>query len=205
VGSNPLGWNEGEASTLGNLEELIRRISQSAEGGVSMIVLESLTPIVMRHGLQKAVVFLQKLLQSTCATIIIPVLIETFTPQQHRALEDLAQAVLLLQNGEAALLRHGVRERLNVVREIVAYEIDNENCLQLLSPAPSLPNSGNTVAASTMESPEPSSARPGKVTLRHEEEDSKLPAAPRPHIYMQDDDPEFDDLDEEDPDDDLDI
>ena len=49
--------------------------------------------------------------------------------------------------------------------------------------------------------------------LKHEDEDSGVsktaakaaPNKPTPRIYMEDDDPEFDDLDEEDPDDDLDI
>ena len=34
---------------------------------------------------------------------------------------------------------------------------------------------------------------------------AETPAANRPRIYLQDDDPEFDDMDEEDPDDNLDI
>ena len=49
--------------------------------------------------------------------------------------------------------------------------------------------------------------RQGRVILRHEDDNvtSESSTTLKPHIYLQDDDPEFDDMDEEDPDDDLDI
>ena len=54
------------------------------------------------------------------------------------------------------------------------------------------------------------SDRRTKVQLQLEEEDSApaqatKPSPNTPHIFLQDDDPEFADYDEEDPDDDLDI
>ena len=51
-----------------------------------------------------------------------------------------------------------------------------------------------------------------KIELKLEDDNNEVPKASqqsqtnnRPRIFLQDDDPEFDDLDEEDPDDDLDI
>jgi len=226
AGTDPLGWDNSEdniaveKTSLATLDSLAKNILKEATPN-SMIVLESLTPLVTLHGLERTVNFLRHLLQhSSSTTIVVPVLIECMTPSQHVVLEDLAQAVLILEGGEATLMRRGVRERSNLLRDQVHFEI-NDDGLRLLSTdtAPTTPNTSTETTTSiisaetVVEKEEPavvsSKRRPGKVTLRHEEEGDVTatpePPAPKPNIYLQDDDPEFDDMDEEDPDDDLDI
>jgi hypothetical protein len=55
--------------------------------------------------------------------------------------------------------------------------------------------------------PQSTVARFGKIKLQMEEDASTTAPSQvnEPNIFIQDDDPEYDDLDEEDPDDDLDI
>jgi hypothetical protein len=228
---DPLGWNNDDTTNLKNLQALATSIVEAAKNssdddGQIVIVFESILPLVTLHGLDRTVDFLRHLLkkQTSSVTLIVPILTETLTPSQHVILEDVAHAVLMLQGGEATLLRRGVRERANLLRESVPFEVDDEEGLQLLSlaatddapkkkkPVVALSVDGAPVAESPAGAPPARpSGRPGKVTLQHEDDDqettkkSATKAAPKPQIYLQDDDPEFDDMDEEDPDDDLDI
>lgn len=223
AGADPLGWDNGENSTadkitIENLDCLAQNVLREVTCN-SMIVLESLTPLVTMHGLNRTVDFLQQLkTHSSSATLVLPVLIESLTPAQHIVLEDLADSVLILEGGEATLMRRGVRERGNLLRDKVEFEIDDDGQLRLLSTTEiTVPTNDSGVVERVPQKEEQTPLiegvvslehRPGKVTLRHE--DDKVTSAsssttPKPHIYLQDDDPEFADMDEEDPDDDLDI
>jgi hypothetical protein len=220
---DPLGWDKEENATaekitMANLDCLAQNIVREATCN-SMIVLESITPLVTLHGLNRTVDFLHQVTkQSSSATIVVPVLIESLTPAQHIALEDLADSVFILEGGEATLMRRGVRERANVLRNQVQFEIDDDGHLRLLSPIEmtvSTTNSGVAERDSKKVGQAPHAEgvvslvqRQGKVTLRHEDDKvstESFSTTPKPHIYLQDDDPEFADMDEEDPDDDLDI
>mmetsp|Transcript_21964 Transcript_21964/g.33217 ORF Transcript_21964/g.33217 Transcript_21964/m.33217 type:complete len:325 (-) Transcript_21964:157-1131(-) len=220
--SDPLGWDRGRhetlSSNLGNLEMLLNdiiRLTGTVRSNV--IVFDSLTPLLMLHGMDRIFLFLQRLLQPPF-TLIIPIFRETLTPSEHVLLEDLSNALLVLEEGNAILLRQGVRERGNVMREEVLYEINNQNHLKLLSSTNKKDETeeekvktskgtttrisqSNNVSSSSMQD------RPGKIVLKIEEEGERLKKHSNkvPQIYLEDDDPEFDDLDEEDPDDDLDI
>jgi hypothetical protein len=114
---DPLGWDKEENATaekitMANLDCLAQNIVREATCN-SMIVLESITPLVTLHGLNRTVDFLHQVTkQSSSATIVVPVLIESLTPAQHIALEDLADSVFILEGGEATLMRRGsVKER----------------------------------------------------------------------------------------------
>ena len=220
AGTDPLGWDSAESSqagkiTIANLQSLARVIIEQATPN-AVIFLQSLTPLISMHGLDSTVTFLHDLLQnSVSTTLIIHVLTECLTQPQHIVLEDLAHAVLILEGGEATLMRRGVRERANLLRESVHFEID-ERGLRLLSTETSAAvdtsaaKSVDVVAQLSAPTPEvvpsTSASRPGKIILQHEDNDvAAAPNAPKLRIYLQDDDPEFDDMDEEDPDDDLDI
>ena len=221
AGLDPLGWDRGESSqaektSIANLQALAGEIIGEATPN-AMIILESITPLISMHGLDYTVDFLQHLLQHTVSTtLVIPVLTDCLTQPHHIVLEDLADAVLILEGGEATLIRRGVRERANLVREQVHYEITDRG-LKLLSTETTTPTVNKSAAKSKdakedQSAPAPAAVpassmrRPGRITLRHD--DNKVAAAPNvptPRIFLQDDDPEFDDMDEEDPDDDLDI
>jgi len=158
--------------------------------------------------------------------------------QEHRKLEQVANAVLYASGGDALLLREGIRERGNVVRDTVPFEVkrrieedaDNNTQFEIellqtetkRSPEPTVNNESSAPTSAddhppggdTTLPPLPVSRqqqqRAGKVTLKLEkDEDNETRKASeepkRPLIYVQDDDPEYDDMDEEDPDDDLDF
>lgn len=222
AGIDPLGWDRGESSqaektSFANLQALAGVIIGEASPN-AMIVLESIAPLITMHGLDRTVDFLKYLLQHTVSTtLVIPVLTECLTQPHHIILEDLADAVLILEGGEATLMRRGVRERSNLLREQVNFEITDRG-LKLLSTETTAATVNKSAAKSIdakvgRSAPAPaavsasSMSRPGRITLRHDDNHvaAAAPNVPTPRIYLQDDDPEFDDMDEEDPDDDLDI
>lgn len=126
-------------------------------------------------------------------------------------------------------MRQGIRETGNVVREVLPFSLVNQEAVK--SDSNVLPfrleelddklnadhKEQTTVVAEEIQSgkdqfsSDPTKQKNGrsKIQLRLESEDEGQFNATsdnfRPRIYLQEDDPEFNDLDEEDPDDDLDI
>ena len=160
---------------------------------------------------------------------------ECLTPSQNAHLEDASNALLCLSRGEMTLMRQGFRERGNLVREVLPFrlmvskrELEDDTALPLLieeqdAPADitqteaashvteSLETKGSPTSFGDRASSKRKSGR-SKVQLRLESDDEvnqvqNQPAnnTNRPRIFLQDDDAEFADMDEEDPDDDLDI
>ena len=204
----------------------------------TVVVWESLTPLLIRHDglISKTISFLRKFSSSSCLQIW-PVRIDSVTKVQHAHLEDTASAVLWLQGGEMTLIRQGIRETGNIVRETLPFrieiesssasasdgmyyrllEVENENEDENLDVTPQdqelatlTPTTGRSATSADETSAGTVKTRSRtKVQLQMEEEMVDAPATPtdnhRPRIFLQDDDPEFDDLDEEDPDDDLEI
>jgi hypothetical protein len=260
-GGGPFGWDNDEepsesscTTTTGGscnlqvLDTVIAAVTERVVVGSKqqqqqpcVLLIDSLTPIIQWHGFRKTIMFLQRLqaaVQSCCRLMVVPVLNETLTAPQHRSLEDVANAILSLSGGEAVLLRQGVRERGNMVRETLPYRIvptgETRRIELILSADPSLSSSlkakgvaddakgaaaGNmSLSSLTMTDAIPqqqqnTAPRRGKVQLQADQGSRNVVVAPpavetvqpQPHIFMQDDDPEFDDFDEEDPDDDLDL
>jgi len=218
--SNPFEWDQGggnEVLSLENLRSLTDAIQTQVEQQNRPIVVESLTPIIMRHGVSRTLAFLRQL-QKCNTTILVPILTEILTPAQHRAMEDMAQAVLYLQGGEMTMIRQGVRERGNIVRETIPFEVHTNEVngavsIEIVKPeGKDREEEGVSVAVATsadvkLDEQKQPTGRPGKVKLKLEDDDAPptKEEVKRPHIYVQDNDPEFDDMDEEDPDDDLDI
>lgn len=143
--SDPFGWDNGCAgeeessvANVGNLDSVVERIRDEVSGVLAAaadgegaantpaapvpLVIQSLTPILQIHGLARTLRFL-KSVSSLCCPVVVPALTELLTPSQHRQLEDTANALLCLHGGEAVLLREGVRERGNVVRENLPFRI----------------------------------------------------------------------------------
>jgi hypothetical protein len=120
------------------------------------------------------------------------------------------------QEWELELLQQLPRQPLDVTPESNSNNVGSQHGYQ--HPPPSQP-----AALTTPSIQQPAvtlNARSTKPILRLEEDDedrkarqpnsslvipSPSSASSRPQIYLQDDDPEYDDLDEEDPDDDLDL
>ena len=229
VANNPFGWDgtEGSTSTLENLDALLAEIIASASqksSTITPVVFESITPILIQHGLQRTMHFLREIANQLNSTIVIPVLMESLSGPQHRALEDMAQATLYLHGGDMTLIRQGVRERGNVLREIVPFTVD-----QLPSGKPvirlqqvkcrNIENVSTTTAPKALLPPldESTSRKSGKVKLHMENNNHagmtnigpgtsyETGELKNPTIFIQDNDPEYNDFDEEDPDDDLDI
>jgi len=239
-GSDPFGWDDdngdGESSMetgncnlerldllLDQIKKLLRRQNNDDEPPVSLVI-ESLTPLLVRHGLDRTLRFLQRLSHDLQPSfLVIPVLVETLELFQLRRLEDASHAILLLDRGEAELLRQGVREKGNRVRERIPFRIQEDgSAIELLAKnhddasnkEQSETNEEVDTAANALESlsvsaPESNAKR--KVQLQADEGSRKPTAssleattttASQPRIFLQDDDPEFEDYDE---DDDLDL
>jgi hypothetical protein len=217
--SNPFGWDDNEEGdetlSLEDLPGLSNAIQNEMDKEKRPIVVESLTPIIMRHGVSRTLAWL-RLLVKCRTTIVVPILTESLLLEQHVALEDMAQAVLYLHEGDMTMIRQGVRERGNLLRETVLFQVhtneadgavsievvQQEDDTEKLQATPEFTDRGTVTTSIT------TGSRPGKVQLQLEDDDAPPSAneeASRPHIYVQDNDPEFDDLDEEDPDDDLDL
>jgi hypothetical protein len=271
---DPFGWDDDETKTadeslsttgslLNDLDHLATRIENHVQETVAArkqqspespeassakripIVMESLTPLFMRHGLQRTIRFLERISQTVACPLVVAVRTENLLAVQHQVLEDLAQATLCLRAGEAVLLRQGVREKGNMVRENLPYrmtlldsgvtrlqvltnddaqlvssgvEIDSETvapeatpaALQSLGVALSLadPNTPATAAANSSSKAKmqlQDDDGPRKVTTLAEPSPATVSASSTANIYIQEDDAEYQDYDEEDPDDDLDI
>ena len=235
ISKDPLGWagtssssenKEGQQDTtnttpsMTNLESLLVAIQRY---NPQMILMDTLHPLLILHGMARVVLWLQRLLQSGNPLVVVPLLQECLSPEHHRVLEDdVANAVLYLDQGEAVLIRQGVRERANVLREAVPFEIGGDTNEIVLLNADDASSDESTKKKKTdkdevINDDDPvvatTASRVGKITLQHESDDdrgrtttaSSEEQQQRPRIYIQDDDPEYDDMDEEDPDDDLDI
>ena len=235
---DPFGWNnDAETKSLVNMEDLnsilhaveshIENMPKTSDGTPSRcgLVIESLSPIVQRHGIPQTLRLVNRL-RALHAPILIPIPVESLSSSDHRQLEVLAEAVLSVKGGDAILLRKGVRERENVVRENLAFDIvtvpGGQSNIRLLAAATGEPTKPATATRTEARSHTLEGNAHGgtksrsKVELRLEEDkekdrtepinvDTQLPDTSTPRIFMEDNDPEFDDYDEEDPDDDLDI
>ncbi|GKZ00214.1 hypothetical protein MPSEU_000974400 [Mayamaea pseudoterrestris] len=214
-------------SIVSAIESRVKTLEESSNTPCSSsLVIDPLTPILQIHGIDQTIRFLQRLQRiQSLTTIVVPVNRETLSPSDHLWLEHTAQAILSVEHGDVTLLRQGVRERDNVVRETLAFEIvtdsSGQRAIEMLASSQSgKSKQAESVAVSKSDTQQTKSkqkskaARP-KIELCLEEdvaannEKRSVPDAetstPQPRIYMDDDDPEFDDYDEEDPDDDLDI
>ncbi len=244
--NDPWGWNsendsgerEGSADStsklnpgMNNLSLLYQRIQReiSEAGSKPMILIwQSLSPLILVHGFPKLLRWLQGL--PPCLQIW-PVHQDGLTPQQHALLEDAANALLCLQGGEMTVIREGIRERGNVLRQNLSFHLvptvgpsiryrvvegaqEGERVAQKGEPEGK--NVEHEAGDKGNIASNPKRLRP-HLELRLEEENNVSIKTNKsvngndatqlrlPKIYLQDDDPEFDDLDEEDPDDDLDI
>jgi hypothetical protein len=211
-GADPFGWEESnnlnsDEIQLSSLATLTERIRNEASLN-SVVIMDSINPILMLYGWERTFQFLQQLHDKLAGvTIIVPVLVECLTVQQHILLEDMAQAVLVLENGMMTMLRQGVCERSKVLRENVQFLLDGTT-LRLHVSDTQQSTTPSTVPEAQVKQMDLNvkatvTKVEGPVKLRHEEGD--LHSRTKPHIFLQDDDPEFQDLDEEDPDDDLDF
>jgi hypothetical protein len=168
--------------------------------------------------------------KSFASPIVIPVINETLTLSSHRYLEDLSDATITLRNGHLLMARRSTRSGgmfspslgpcgQRLIKEIQKFEIDHDGTLRFdvsgkvtsydektsrvqLTIAPTESNMGHQPLINI--------GKTGKPTLNNDEGPRKsttsaISGENEPKIYMQSDDPEFLDLDEEDPDDDLDI
>jgi hypothetical protein len=269
---DPFGWdsdsNDGTdvesvtTTNMNNLPQLYKRLqdeSRKKDAGPIILIWQSLTPLILVHGFPKILRLLCAL--PTCLQVW-PVNVQLLTPKQHAQLEDASNALLCMQGGEMTMIRQGVRERSNILREKLPfrltpifkdgqqryrvvegaennednswYDVDHNDGVNNNNNNDDTNNNNEDANASNTNAVDKtgsirSSTRGSKsrgVQLRIEEEDEggnsgggrnerlvakvssendEVAAPNRPRIYMQDNDPEFDDFDEEDPDDDLEI
>jgi hypothetical protein len=242
----PFGWEESsgtkseEHSSIPTLErldsmdnavqEILKRRGRGSGDSV-VVMLESLAPLILRHGLTRTAQWLERVVSrhNSVALWVAPVLLETMSPAQHLVLEGMADAVLRLQHGTGQLIRRSIRHAMHpLVRESFSYSIRVDTKpgagariqrreLRVHSGPKSASKTDVTATEVPVLAPETtpvSSLRPKSTPLSIHEGSREATTAPTvlpptqtsaPRIYMQDDDPEFDDFDEEDPDDDLDL
>ena len=233
LADNPWGWDDkkdnnekeakGDAIGLNSLTDILDAVQTrvASSHSVCNLVVDSLTPLWMRHGAAKVVSFIQRLQRIPQISTLLLHATDTLPAVLHSALEDEAHALLSLREGKAVWMHQGVRERDNMMRQVMKFSLQ-DGSIELVETSLSSSNQP-MVAATPDDAPQEEeeeastrttanattttrSGRP-RVQLKLEEEEQKKPPAPTsgPRIFMQDDDPEFDDYDEEDPDDDLDI
>lgn len=281
VSKNPWGWDKGgdddndnddgdekdtENVSLSNLKTLHTKIQNCILSSTSnkkektkrsfILIWESLTPLVTVHGFSKTLAFLNSFhndKNNNCLQIW-PARIGTLTPIQHQELEDSSEALLYLNDGEMTMIRQGIREKGNIIRQVLPFKLNSRGKIeeeeeedgekeessekqqqqqfdkgntngkkelssstQAISAAAHVPtnllNQDKRKIQLKLEDDD-EKRHPLKSSLQQQQQQSASQTTTdttntnvnnRPRIYLQDDDPEFDDLDEEDPDDDLDI
>lgn len=208
------------------------------------VIFDSISPLLLHHGVEKVTILFARLKQSTetfiTSPIFIPTLSETLPPAGNRILEEYADAVLTLSGGKLLIAKRSARVGgmvcggfsggLRLTKDEQNFEISNDLVLLKKGSEPNMNNTRTKETKSEIEDVETgtkrlnlqdASARKDALSnennskqrpvLRHEDDASdrsatqELAPKPTPRIYLEEDDPEFDDLDEEDPDDDLDI
>lgn len=261
VSRDPFGWDaDCEKSTendnatscctdINSLPDIYRILREefrrnNASGRKTILVWQSLTPLVVVHGFTKILRLLCAL--PTCLQVW-PISMQVLAPNEHAQIEDASNAILQMHGGEMNLIRQGIRERGNIIRQKLSFRLEaivgdrEQHCrFCLVEEAQAEEGEGNdddidqgaVKAAGSNNFDERNNNTPTGTDktgstkskargaqLRIEENDGgrsdnavgsvsseQESAAPsRPRIYLQEDDPEFDDFDEEDPDDDLDI
>lgn len=231
------------------LRELFRILQQeliraSTSKTPAIFIWQSLTPLIAVHGFQNT---LRLLCSLRCCLQVWPVNLQVMTPKQHTKLEDASNAILCLSGGEMNMIRQGIRERGNVLRQSLPFrlepvisDIHNHRRFRLVEETEDEISRNDqhddhiksdagesnrndmkhskTISADKSRSTESSNRSRGLYVHLKESEggrnenkganfsaESDVRSPSQPRIYLQDDDPEFNDFDEEDPDDDLDI
>lgn len=188
------------------------------------IIIDSITPLIALHGAFRTMSFLEKMRQrhwsSETATmlspIVAPVLKESVPPIHHRLFEDsVADAVVSLDGEKVNIVRKSYTSG-KVTREeqpfllhrissshynISFTEQEPKGCFisQKFKEVDELSLTSNQLPL------EGYKKKKEVVILRHEVDSEHHPSQRRPRIFMQDDDIEFQDLDDDEPDDDLDL
>jgi len=244
-------------ANISNLGQIYRKLQEQfgksrASGTPVILIWQSLTPLILVHGFQTILRLLCAL--PTCLQVW-PVDSHIMTPEQHAWFENVSNALLCMRGGEMNIVRQGIRERGNIIRQKLPFRLvavvsnssdgrqifriveesedengsivtDNEqNSREIAKSNNKSDGIINTTDAKKAGSTKSSlhgssnSSRSRGIQLRIEENDggrsgrveannvseNEVSALNRPRIYLQDDDPEFDDFDEEDPDEDLEI
>jgi hypothetical protein len=117
--------NRSQPPSLQDLQSLARAIRDELNTAKQMskspmLVWESLTPLWLVHGFPQTLRFLNSF--QNCLQVW-PVRVESLTAPQHAQLEDVSQAMLTLAIGDMTLMRQGIRERGNIVREALPFRI----------------------------------------------------------------------------------
>ena len=222
VSKDPWGWDdteENEKLSLNDLQGLYTNIQNRMQTSSSILIFESLTQLITVHGFTKTLAFLNKFYN--CLQIW-PINTEILTPLQHQALEDCSQALLYLNEGEMTMIRQGIREKGNIIRQSLPFKLDVLGKLEEVeeqsdklhqSQHPQETDQGNdkkslslttqTTSSDRMPTTKSHTHENPKIELKLEDDNNEVPKASqqsqtnnRPRIFLQDDDPEFDDLDD---------
>lgn len=273
--SDPLGWdcddvdeppcrNTGHTikgnisklhSILSYLQDAADYIARNQQSTQPIpIIFDSLTPLILHHGVEKLSILFTALKQQThnknavLSPIFLPVLSEMLSPSKNRVLEEYADAVLTLHGGKMSIAKRSARNGgmisggfsggLRLVKDVQYFEVKNYPWSELIwtkggggggqeahvneqnatNPTEKdLEDVSQDMKKVTMSSVSQKSDKSvqdrtkKRPVLMHENDNNRhhdnqqSENRPRPVIYLEDNDPEFQDLDEEDPDDDLDI
>lgn len=188
------------------------------------IVFDSMTPLLAIHGAKNVSLLLQSFKQvqtqqkSIISPIIAPVLNESIRPSDHRLLEDIADAFISIKFRDDVKNSDGIVSGvLDIVRQgggalggklmrgCIPFRIVSDVDNSMHRPTNARDRTYWLFDHVDDETKEESNQKL-RVDIAKEEvcndtEGSKT----KPRIYLDDNDPEFDDFDEEDPDDDLDL
>jgi len=223
------------------------------------IVFDSLQPLILVNGLSATVALLHHLRTIhhskypefgsvtpspfVYSPLIAPILTHFLSPQQHRRLEDISNAIVHVHDGLCHIIKTSYRGTGKITSEqyhikIGYQKIFDKSCGKSISVPEvfleygSEQNKNNNEKKESQEesekakgiklinssnkvlNPNSSTTTRQRIQIQLEEEKQKVEPntssnnsvlSQGPRIFLEDDDPEFDDLDEEDPDDDLDL
>lgn len=211
--SDPWGWDGSDQphlTDLAKLKDILQEAACNQQRGSGhkpdrILVLDSTSPLIQYHGARKTLSFLTSIAKLEDFSLVVTGFPESaLTSRQLLEWQDEAHGLVHLSGGTATIVRHGVRENSNVVRQEWSYRIvERKGGDQIIQVESTERGTRDTEESSKNTKTD---VRPKvKLVLENDEGVPEKPSPQTPHIVVDDDDPEYDDYDEEDPDEDLDI
>lgn len=195
--------NENQNNTychpMSDLQQIATTITEilTSKSNTIPILFDSLTPIIHYHGIQTTINFLQIIKQHNIL-LVTPISIDAILSKNtSKLLEEYSQAILNIYQGQLLLFRKSRRGTGKLMNEVHEFVIE-DGSLTFITPSETKEKDGNDDSVEKHDN-----------SLKYEEGQrsaiSNVSDDKDVNIFLQDDDPDYEDWDDEDPDDDLDL
>ena len=225
VFSDPYGLSDENNSIhitdLNSIFNGILQVARNCDYEHPTIIFDSIFPLIQATQSFSEVKALLNRLQNykSFGPTIIPVLKDVINPQITLNMMEVADANVIIEGDQFTILRRSLHgNNMKIVKEVQTYDISEiGNLIWNIDTGlktehlvidekavdSKIQDSGDKLQQMSFNCQK--SKTKGNLELKHEEVEVSQERWNRPIIFVDDDDPEFDDMDEEDPDDDLDI